>query len=107
MIALTPRAAEALKSYAAKASAAGFGLRVQLLGGGCSGFLYDLTLVEGGGPQDERVQTEGLTVWVDGRAAPFVEGMVIDFATTEYGPAFLFQNPRARVSCSCGASFEP
>ncbi len=106
MVSLTTRAADALRTLQAREDARGFGVRVQVVAGGCAGYLYDLTLVEAGDSDDQTFQSEGFTVWVDPRAAPVVDGLVIDFGPTPYGEGFLFRNPRARGECGCGASFE-
>jgi iron-sulfur cluster insertion protein len=106
MVSLTPRAADALRSVQSAKNASGFGIRVQVVAGGCAGYLYDLSLVESGGDGDERFESEGLTVWVDRRAASVIEGLMIDYAQTSYGEGFVFTNPKARGQCGCGASFE-
>jgi iron-sulfur cluster assembly accessory protein len=106
MVSLTPRAAGAIKSLQTAESAFGFGLRLQVVAGGCGGYLYDLTLVESGADGDARFESEGITLWIERRAVQVVEGLVIDFGQTPYGEGFLFQNPMSRGQCACGASFE-
>jgi iron-sulfur cluster insertion protein len=106
MVSLTPRAAEALRSLQSAENATQFGVRLQVVAGGCAGYLYDLSLVESAVEGDERFESEGLTVWVDRRAVTVVEGLVIDFGKTPYGEGFVFSNPAARGQCGCGASFE-
>ena len=105
VLSLTPRAAGAIRSLQTEENAVGFGLRLQVVAGGCAGYLYDLTLVESGGDDDERVDSEGIVVWIDRRAVRAVAGLVIDYGPTPYGEGFLFQNPSARALCGCGASF--
>lgn len=106
MVSLTARAAETLRALAERDGAAGFGVRVQIVAGGCAGFLYDLSLVEAGADGDEVHQSEGFTLYVDRRAAPLLFGLVIDYGPTESGEGFRFGHPRARGQCGCGASFE-
>ncbi len=100
---LTESAAAAVLARARDADVAGWLLRVAVVAGGCNGLNYDLYFVESPGPEDTVVETCGLRVAVDRGSVPLLDGTCIDFAR---GPSFLFNNPRARKSCSCGASFE-
>ena len=100
---LTERAAAAVLARARDGGVPGWLLRVAVVSGGCNGLCYDLYLVESSGPEDTVVETSGVRVAVDRGSAPLLDGLRIDFSR---GPSFLFDNPRARKSCSCGASFE-
>jgi iron-sulfur cluster assembly protein len=102
-LSLTDRAAEAVLARAREAEVEGWLLRVAVVAGGCNGLTYDLYFVENAGPDDALVDAGPLRVAVDPRSAPLLDGTVIDFPR---GPAFRFDNPRARRTCSCGASFE-
>src|SRR5215467_12002766 len=105
MISLSERAASQIREVQHAKQIQGFGLRVQVVGGGCEGFLYDLLFSEQPGPEDHVFQSEGLQVYVAARAFPAVDGLVIDYGPTRYGEGFVFTNPRARTRCGCGASF--
>jgi iron-sulfur cluster assembly protein len=102
-LSLTNRAAAAVRARAADADATGWLLRVAVVAGGCNGLTWDLYLVPEAGPEDAVVESEGVRIAVDHASAPLLDGTVIDFPP---GPSFRFDNPRARKSCSCGASFE-
>lgn len=102
-LSLTSRAAEAVHERAREADVSGWLLRVAVVAGGCNGLTYDLYFVPQAGPQDAVVESEGVRIAVDQASAPLLEGTVIDLPR---GPSFHFDNPRARKSCSCGASFE-
>jgi iron-sulfur cluster assembly protein len=102
-ISLTDRAAEAVLARAREAEVEGWLLRVAVVAGGCNGLTYDLYFVETAGPDDALVDAGPVKVAVDPRSAPFLDGTVIDLPR---GPGFRFDNPRARKTCSCGASFE-
>ena len=99
----TEKAAEAVRARARDADVPGWLLRVAVVAGGCNGLSYDLYLVETAGAEDTVVETCGLRVAVDRGSASLLDGTQIDF---DKGPSFKFDNPRARKSCSCGASFE-
>jgi iron-sulfur cluster assembly protein len=102
-LSLTPRAAEAALARAREADVQGWLLRVAVVAGGCNGLTYELFFVPEAGPEDAVVESAGLRVAVDRASQKLLEGTVIDLPK---GASFHFQNPRARKSCSCGASFE-
>jgi len=102
-LSLTDRAAQAVLSRAREAEVEGWLLRVAVVAGGCNGLTYDLYFVESAGPQDAVIESGPVKIAVDPASAPLLEGTVIDLPR---GPGFRFDNPRARKSCSCGASFE-
>jgi iron-sulfur cluster assembly accessory protein len=105
VVSLTPAAADEIRVAQSEKGIAGFGLRVQVVGGGCEGFLYDLLYVDGPDPEDQVFETQGQRVFVDPRSLAAVDGLTIDHGKTPYGMGFLFDNPRAHGRCSCGASF--
>jgi iron-sulfur cluster assembly protein len=102
-LALTDRAAEAVLARAREAEVEGWLLRIAVVAGGCNGLTYDLYFVQDAGPQDAVVDTHGVRIAVDPASAPLLDGTVIDLPG---GPGFRFENPQARKTCSCGASFE-
>ena len=100
MVRLTPAAAGALRRLLDEERASDHGLRIRVVGGGCEGLYYDLDLVPGPGEGDEVFESEGLRLFVDRRALPWLDGLSVD-----YSDGFRFDNPRARRICRCGASF--
>jgi iron-sulfur cluster assembly accessory protein len=102
-LSLTDRAAQAVLARAREAEVAGWLLRVAVVAGGCNGLSYDLYFVESAGPDDAIVDAGAVRLAIDPVSAPLLDGAVIDFPR---GPSFRFDNPRARRTCSCGASFE-
>lgn len=105
MISLTAEAAAQIRAALGARGLEGFGLKVQIVGGGCEGFLYDLLYVDGPDPEDTVYESSGVRVYVDARALRAVDGLVIDHRRTRFGEGFTFENPRAASQCSCGASF--
>ncbi len=99
-IQLTPRAAAALRALLAEEGASGFGLRIQVVGGGCAGFSYDLALTDHPEPEDDATELDGVKLFVDRRARALLEGLTLD-----YQDSFRFDNPNARTTCRCGVSF--
>ena len=100
---LTPKAAEAVVARARAAELTDWLLRVAVVSGGCNGLTYDLYFVDAPGAEDTVVQAGPVRVAVDRASAPMLDGTVIDLPS---GSFFQFKNPRARKTCSCGASFE-
>ncbi len=105
MISLSHRAAAEIRAAKRAKGIEGFGLRVQVVGGGCEGFLYDLLFSEQADPDDYVFQSEGLEVYVAPKTFATIDGLTIDYGPTGYGEGFVFTNPRARTRCSCGVSF--
>jgi iron-sulfur cluster assembly protein len=103
LLSLTDRAAQAVLARARDAEVKGWLLRVAVVAGGCNGLTYDLYFVESAGPEDVVVEVGPVKIAVDRPSAALLDGTVIDLPR---GPSFRFENPRARRTCSCGASFE-
>ena len=81
------------------------GLRVAVVGGGCSGFQYALDFTNEARTNDFVYQVEDLTVYVDAVSARYLEGTRIDYVMGTAGAGFKFSNPKAVGSCGCGSSF--
>ncbi len=106
MIELTEQAVEAVKSFRTEEGKNGAGLRIAIVGGGCSGFQYDLSLVDKASENDETYDFSGLSVFVDKNSLIYLKGTVVDYVNDIRGSGFVFQNPNAHSSCGCGHSFE-
>jgi iron-sulfur cluster assembly accessory protein len=81
------------------------GLRVAVVGGGCSGFQYALDFTNEARANDFVYQVEDLTVYVDAVSARYLQGTRIDYVMGTAGAGFKFHNPKAVGSCGCGSSF--
>jgi len=80
-------------------------LRVAVLGGGCSGFQYELKLEDTPAADDVVIEKDGQRVLVDPESMPFLSGAVIDFKDELIGARFAVENPNATSTCGCGTSF--
>lgn len=80
------------------------GLRLEVRGGGCSGFSYGLTFDN---PQegDHVVEQEGIKVMIDPKSAIYLKGTLLDFEGGLQGRGFMIKNPQAKGTCGCGNSF--
>jgi len=81
------------------------GLRVAVVGGGCSGLQYKMDLVDGPADRDIMVESAGVRVVIDPKSALFVTGSELDFSDDLQSGGFKVSNPNAVVTCSCGESF--
>jgi len=103
VVTLTPAACQAIKE--AMAAQKLTHLRVGVVPGGCSGFNYDLELVNDTKAGDLVFNQDGVNVVVDPMSAQYLKGVSIDFVTGLQGSGFKFNNPNARSTCGCGSSF--
>jgi iron-sulfur cluster assembly protein len=81
------------------------GLRVAVIGGGCSGLQYKMDLVDGPANRDIMVESQGVRVVVDPKSALFVSGSELDYSDDLQKGGFKVTNPNAVAHCSCGESF--
>jgi len=80
-------------------------LRVAVEGGGCSGFQYQLDLVDEAQPGDLKIERDGATAVIDEISMVLLKGSEIDFVDELAGAEFKVRNPNAKSSCGCGVSF--
>jgi len=104
-VGLTAAAVEKVKEAMSQQNLDGHSLRIAVVGGGCSGFNYDLDLVRDTKPTDLTYDLAGVKVAIDQTSAPFLDGTVVDFVETLQGAGFKFNNPKAKSTCGCGSSF--
>jgi iron-sulfur cluster assembly accessory protein len=106
-VSLTERAAEMVKKAREEEGMPGFGLRVGVIGGGCSGLQYLLDFAEAPAEGDFVADCHGVPVFVDPVSAGHLAGTVIDYVDGLQGSGFKFENPNIQKSCGCGSSFQP
>jgi iron-sulfur cluster assembly accessory protein len=102
---LTPRAAAHVIKTMEKDGAAGQGLRVAVVTGGCSGYEYALSFTEEPVEDDLVMELDSLKVFVEGSSADKLSGTVLDYVDGLYGGGLKFTNPQAVNTCGCGTSF--
>lgn len=82
------------------------GIRLAVVGGGCSGFQYAMKLEEASREGDHVVPVDGFQVFVDEQSMLYLDGTEIDFVETPQGSGFKFNNPNVHSTCGCGESFK-
>jgi len=80
-------------------------LRASVLSGGCSGYTYDLELVDNKAKGDIQIDQDGVSILVSNESAEYLSGTKIDFIDTLNESGFKFLNPNATKECGCGKSF--
>lgn len=80
-------------------------LRVEVLEGGCSGFKYELHVVDEAFATDWSSQQDGIHIAVDQTGLDKINGIEIDYVDTLNESGFIFNNPNASHGCGCGKSF--
>ncbi|MBZ5551945.1 MAG: iron-sulfur cluster assembly accessory protein [Acidobacteriia bacterium] len=105
MITLTEAAAEKIQQTIQKKGQPDAGLRVRVVGGGCSGLQYNLDLETQERKGDKTFESNGVRVYVDLKSLLYLKGTEIDFVDALQGGGFKFKNPNSHGSCSCGESF--
>jgi iron-sulfur cluster insertion protein len=81
------------------------GLRIGVVGGGCSGFQYSMSFENQQGMMDKVVRFDDLKVFVDATSAMYLNGCIVDYVETLEAAGFKFENPQVKSTCGCGSSF--
>src|SRR5579885_3664265 len=101
----TTSAISKVKEIMAQQNPAPAGLRVGVVGGGCSGFSYSMSFENNAGLMDKTFDMEGLKVYVDATSVMYLQGCTVDYVETLEGAGFKFENPNVKSTCGCGSSF--
>ncbi len=105
-ITLTQRAAQKIKKvFEEHKMPKGSSLRVGIKGGGCSGFNYILDVTDKPNQEDEVFESNGVSVVCDPKSYLYLNGTEVDYQDELLKGGFVFNNPNAKRSCGCGASF--
>jgi iron-sulfur cluster insertion protein len=80
-------------------------LRVFVTGGGCSGFQYGFSFDENKNDGDMEINQEGVQILIDPMSFQYLMGSEIDYLEGLQGARFVINNPNAKTTCGCGASF--
>lgn len=102
---LTPAAITKVKEIMATQDPLPAGLRIGVVGGGCSGFQYSMSFENQAGMMDKIVKFDDLKVFVDATSAMYLNGCQVDYVETLEAAGFKFENPQVKSTCGCGSSF--
>jgi iron-sulfur cluster insertion protein len=107
MVTLTETAAKKISELRLEEGKPEWGLRIRLVGGGCSGMSYELGWDDTAAADDNVVESHGVRVFVDSRSLPYLDGSEIDYVDNNMlGAGFAIKNPNVKSSCGCGSSHQ-
>ena len=107
MVTMTDTAAKKVSELRLEEGKPEWGLRVRVVGGGCSGMSYELGWEDQAAPEDNVVAAQGIKVYIDKHSAPYLTGIEIDFVDNNMmGAGFAINNPNVQAACGCGSSFQ-
>jgi iron-sulfur cluster assembly protein len=106
MITVTPKAVQKIREAFTKQGVACGGLRLGVLGGGCSGLSYQFKYDPKPRATDNVFTFEDdVQVYVDPKSMLYLDGKTLDWKDSLLQSGFAFENPHAKKSCGCGTSF--
>ncbi len=103
---LTDNASERIKKLIQEKGLTGYGLRVFVGGGGCSGLQYGMAFENEEQDGDFVIDFDGVKVMVDSMSSQYLMGATVDYVDNLMGGGFKIENPNAISSCGCGHSFK-
>jgi iron-sulfur cluster assembly protein len=104
MVNVTPKAVGKIREAFQREGVSG-GLRLGVLGGGCSGLSYQFKFDPKPRPADNVLNFDDVQVYIDPKSMVFLDGMTLDWKDSLIQSGFVFDNPHAKKSCGCGTSF--
>jgi iron-sulfur cluster assembly accessory protein len=102
---LTPQAIVKVREIMATQDPLPAGLRIGVVGGGCSGFQYSMAFENQAGMMDKVFKFDDLSVSVDATSLMYRTGCIVDYVETLEAAGFKFENPQVKSTCGCGSSF--
>ena len=81
------------------------GLRISVVGGGCSGFSYSMAFENAPGMLDKTYAFGPLKIFIDQASMLYLDGAEVDYVESLEGSGFKFNNPNVKSTCGCGSSF--
>jgi iron-sulfur cluster insertion protein len=105
MITITEKAIEKFKEISEAEGIGHLKVRLQVIGGGCSGFQYDIAFEDVPTDIDELIDINGITVVIDPLSMQYLDGVEIDYLDGLMSSGFKFINPNFSSACGCGSSF--
>ena len=105
MITLTDKAAEKVSKLLEQEGKTHYGLRLKVVGGGCSGMSYAMDFEPQAAQEDKVYEDHGVKLFVDPQSVQYIDGAQVDYTEALTGAGFTIKNPNAKGSCGCGHSF--
>ena len=104
IISLTEKAAAKVRQMIKKENRENFGLRLGIVSGGCSGYMYSIGLEKEANKDDLVIEDRGIRVFINPESVPFMKGSVVDYKEALQNSGFKINNPNVKRTCGCGHS---
>lgn len=105
MVTVTEMAINQIRDMKINSNVPDSGVRLMIVGGGCSGLTYDMDFEKNTIEGDQIFEYEDIKIFVDPISYSYLQGTEIDFIKSFSFSGFQFNNPNAQKSCGCGSSF--
>ncbi|HCK10420.1 MAG: iron-sulfur cluster assembly accessory protein [Gemmatimonadetes bacterium] len=105
MVTVTESAANKIRDLLKREDQLDFGLRLRVVGGGCSGLQYKLEFSEEPDGEIDVIESNGVKVFIDMKSALYLAGSELEYEDGLMGQGFKINNPNAKNQCGCGESF--
>ncbi|MFW5929621.1 MAG: iron-sulfur cluster insertion protein ErpA [Halobacteriota archaeon] len=106
LLSITQEGAEKARDLMESQDLEGYGVRIYVKQGGCSGYSYGMQFDDEVDDTDHVVEHRGVRLIVDEHSAEYIEGSTVDYVETLESTGFDVQNPNAESTCGCGESFK-
>jgi iron-sulfur cluster assembly accessory protein len=83
----------------------GKGLRIEVIPGGCAGYMYNITTEDKINNDDKIIEESNIKVILDEKSFDLLKGSKLDYVDSLQGAGFKIHNPNAKSTCGCGHSF--
>ena len=104
IVTLTEKAANKVKQLLDKESKKDYGLRVGIIMGGCSGYMYDIALEKAPKENDVVLEEKGIKIFINPESITFMKGSTVDYLESLQNSGFKIDNPNVKRACGCGHS---
>ena len=104
IISLTEKAARKVQQLLEKENKKDYGLRVGIIMGGCSGYMYDIALEKAPKENDLVMEEKGIKIFMNPESMTFMKGSTVDYLESLQNSGFKINNPNVQRTCGCGHS---
>ena len=104
IINLTDNAAKSVKRLLEKENKKEYGLRVGIVMGGCSGYMYEIGFEKSPKENDSVIEEKGIKIFMNPESITFLRGSTVDYVDSLQNAGFKINNPNVKRTCGCGHS---
>lgn len=105
LISVTESAQNRIKFLISERGKPTLGIRIGVKSGGCSGLSYKFEYADEEKPNEERINIEDTSIFIEPGAVMYILGTTLDFVEEQVKSGFVFINPNEKARCGCGKSF--